>query len=266
MESLNPYVAKISIYPIKSLDGVDVKTASIASGGALVGDRELALFDSQGNFVNGKRYDRIHTIRVLYESVDDNINTILVRAPGLLKEARFDLVNDRTSLAQYLSQYFEFTVEIRQNKIMGFPDDTDSPGPTIVSTATLETIASWYPTLDVAEIRRRFRANIEIAGVPAFWEDRLFAKAGTPGKFQIGSVTCLGINPCQRCIVVTRDSQSGLADRQFQKTFISRREETLPSWVERSRFNHFYRLSVNTQIPSTEAGKAIRVGDRLRES
>lgn len=46
-------------------------------------------------------------------------------------------------------------------------------GPSVVSTATVETIASWFDGTRVESPRRRFRANFEISGVPAFWEDRL---------------------------------------------------------------------------------------------
>ena len=144
---------------------------------------------------------------------------------------------------------------------MGFPDDTVSPGATIVSTATLEAIASWYPELTIADIRRRFRANIEIAGVPAFWEDRLFGAPEKTVRFKIGNVEFRGVNPCQRCVVVTRDPLTGKPYPQFQKIFIEQRKNTLPQWTERSRFNHFFRLAVNTKLSSTEAGKKIRVGD-----
>ena len=130
-----------------------------------------------------------------------------------------------------------------------------SPGPTIISTATLEAIASWYPGLDVEEVRLRFRTNIEISGVPAFWEDQLFAEPEDTVNFQMGNVQFMGINPCQRCVVITRDSQTGETDLKFQKTFVTQRQTTLPEWAERSRFNHFYRLAINTRLPVTEAGK-----------
>ncbi|MGD1920092.1 MAG: MOSC domain-containing protein, partial [Pleurocapsa sp.] len=79
---------------------------------------------------------------------------------------------------------------------MGFPDDTYSPGATIISTATLKEIASWYPELEIDDVRRRFRANIELGGVPAFWEDCLFADADSIVKFQVGGVVFMGVYPC----------------------------------------------------------------------
>jgi uncharacterized protein len=96
----------------------------------------------------------------------------------------------------------------------------------------------------------------------AFWEDCLFSKTDTVKKFSIATVEFEGINPCQRCIVPTRNAIDGKADLNFQKIFSSKRQETLPDWVEKSRFNHFYRLAVNTRL--SNLGEAIvRVGNAI---
>jgi uncharacterized protein len=283
MTTDSPTVARLSIYPIKSLDSVDVSQATVLASGALRGDRRWALVDASGHFVNGKRNAHIHTLRAVFREApqdgDSALNSddqnsepswsVSLRKPNAESVQTFHLTHSTQSqmrdatLEAWLADYFGFPITIQQNLEMGFPDDTASPGPTIISTATLEAIATWYPHLDVAEVRRRFRANIEISGVPAFWEDRLFTQAEATVRFSIGAVQFLGVNPCQRCVVVTRDSQTGTADPQFQKTFVAQRQATLPTWVERSRFNHFYRLAINTRLPATEAGKTLHLGDVL---
>lgn len=73
----------------------------------------------------------------------------------------------------------------------------------------------------------------------------------------------MGVNPCQRCVVVTRDPQTGEPLPKFQKIFITQRKNTLPEWTERSRFNHYFRLAVNTRLSPTEAGKVIQIGDEI---
>jgi len=61
----------------------------------------------------------------------------------------------------------------------GLPDDRAAPGPTVVSRATLETVASWFDEIaDATEMRRRLRPNLVLDDCPAFWEDRLFADHG----------------------------------------------------------------------------------------
>ncbi|MBE9043345.1 MOSC N-terminal beta barrel domain-containing protein [Pleurocapsales cyanobacterium LEGE 10410] len=260
MSSVNAYVAKLFSYPVKSLDRVASDRLKILESGAIEGDRTWAIFDLAGNFVNGKRNQKIHALR---SRLDLETYNLSLGIQGTNRTAQFNLVEEPKAVCNWLGEYFGFPVEIEQNLKMGFPDDTVSPGPTIVSTATLEAIASWYPELDTEDIRLRFRANIEIAGVPAFWEDRLFTTSEQTVEFGVGEVKFMGVNPCQRCIVVTRDPRTGQPYPQFQKTFVKHRQQTLPEWTERSRFNHFFRLAVNTQLSPSEAGKIIRIGDRV---
>jgi uncharacterized protein len=250
-----PTIARITIFPIKSLDGLDVSSAAITMGGALAFDRRWALVDAQGQFVNGKRFAAIHQIRSRFQLEAQQVE---LSTPNLAAQW-FTLGDPR--LCQWFSDYFGQPIKIVENTTTGFPDDLDSPGPTLISTASLTTISQWYG-LDVAEIDRRLRTNITIEGVSAFWEDCLFTQS--PRQFQLGTVQIQGINPCQRCIVPTRDSYSGEGDRQFQKIFSQQRQSNLPATTETSHFKHFYRIAVNSRIASSEAEKSLRIGDRLK--
>ncbi|MEM9003837.1 MAG: MOSC N-terminal beta barrel domain-containing protein [Cyanobacteria bacterium P01_F01_bin.86] len=256
---VSPYLARIDLYPIKSLDGVAVEAATVLPSGSLQYDRAWALFDQTGKFVNGKRYASIHRVRSRFSQ---DFGHITLRLENTGKAQTFHLKHDVTVLENWFSAYFQQPVTLQQNTDMGFPDDTDSPGPTVISTATLQTVADWYG-LSLEAMRCRFRTNLEIDGVPAFWEDRLFSAAGTPLEFQIGDVVLQGINPCQRCVVPTRDALTGEVTPAFQKKFIQQRAATLPAEVARSRFNHFYRLAVNTRIAPQTVGSSVQVGDRV---
>lgn len=255
-----PYLAKILVYPVKSLDGVEVENAGVLASGALQYDREFAIFDEQGKFVNAKRHAKIHLLRAQFALFN---RTISLQIPGGDSQQIFHLDDERQALEATLSDFFGFAVTFRQNSLMGFPDDTSAPGSTVISTATLAEVASWFPGLSVDEMRRRMRANIEIDGVPAFWEDQLFSEQGDLFSFRVGDVHFFGVNPCQRCIVPTRDSYLGEAYPNFQKIFANQRQATLPDWVASSPFNHFYRLSVNTQLPPSSAGKILQIGDKV---
>jgi uncharacterized protein len=250
-----PTIDRITIFPIKSLDGLRVEKARVLASGALANDRRWSLVDEQGGFVNAKRFDSIQAIRAQFNLA---ALTVKLHAPGM-SESQFLL--SEPGLSAWFSEYFGFNITLAENTVMGFPDDTNSPGPTIISEATLSTIASWYPGMLVTEARLRLRTNIEITNVSAFWEDQLFTH--NPQSFAIGDVQFLGINPCQRCVVPTREAMTGVANKGFQKTFGLQRAATLPMEVDRSRFNHFYRAAVNTRIPATEAGKTLRVGDAV---
>ena len=254
-----PRLSHIFIYPIKSLDGVSVAQTKIMPGGSLAHDREFVIVDRQGKWVNGKRTAAVHQVRSQFH-LNARVVTLSVQGKNPVS---FHLDHGRTAIADWLSDFFGFAVELQQNIIIGFPDDPISPGPTVISTASIEQVASWFPDVSFEEMRTRLRTNLEITDVPAFWEERLYSEADQPIEFQIGAVKIQGTNPCQRCVVPTRDPISGVATAQFQKSFVAKRKENLPTWAPASRFNHFYRLAVNTRIDSSEAGKSLRVGDAI---
>ena len=167
----------------------------------------------------------------------------------------------RTRIKSWLSDYFGFAIDFRKNDEQGFPDDTDSPGPTIISAATLREISNWFG-LSLEEVRWRFRSNIEIDGVPPFWEDRLFGAPGTSVPFRLGDLLFEGINPCQRCVVPPRDPATGANDDTFVRRFAELRNRTLPKWSTRSRFDHFYRVAINTRLHGNLGGE-VCVGDAV---
>lgn len=254
------FVSRIQIFPIKSLDATILEHARILPSGALQFDRTWALFDERALFVNGKRHAAIHRLRSLVD-LDRRTLAIGEGASVTPTDPFLSLDSERDKIESRLGAYFGFPVELRSNEEVGFPDDLDSPGPTIISVATLREISRWF-SLPFEQVRARFRTNIEVDGVPAFWEDQLFSEAGNNIVFDIGGARFEGVNPCQRCIVPTRDPVSGTADKLFAQRFMEQRRETLPVWSTRGRFNNFYRVAVNTR--SSSSWETIRIGDVLR--
>lgn len=253
-----PYLAKIYIYPIKSLDPVEVTTTAVLASGALAGDRLYAMVDDGGQFINAKRTAKIHHLRSQFD-----LATHTVQISHNQATHSFNLISDPQALADYMTSFLGIPVRLVKNLEMGFPDDPIACGPTLVSTATLLAVQSWYPELE--QIHRRFRTNLEIAEMPAFGEDQLCGAKGEPRKFQLGNIDFWGINPCARCVVPTRDPDTGAVYPNFQKIFSQNRQASLPSWAERSQFNHFYRLTLNTKIAQISQNPTLQVGDRLRQ-
>jgi uncharacterized protein YcbX len=253
-------LARILIYPVKSLDALSLPAVRVLKSGAIEGDRRLALLDAEGKYVNGKRHARVHQLR---SSFDALTRVLHLRGGDDRQVGSFDIDRDRAQLQDWLGEFFGFPVRLAENPAAGFPDDTDSPGPTLISTATLHEVASWFPGITPDQMRVRIRDNLEIGGVPPFWEDRLFGPAGALLRFRIGEVEFDGVNPCQRCVVPPRDPLTGESYPDFAKTFALKRAETLPPWAQRSRFNHLYRLAINTRVPPGNEGKTVRVGDEV---
>jgi uncharacterized protein YcbX len=251
---MNPRLGEIWIYPVKALDGQRVSEARITTGGSLEFDRRWAIVDESGGLVNGKRTRAIHQLRANFDFV-----TRIVRIERLGEE----VANRVEHCAEWLSRQLLIPVRIEENTVAGFPDDTDAPGPTVIGRATLAECASWF-AIGAEEMRARLRPNLVIDGLEPFGEDRLVAGEGTTVRFAIGEVVFEGINPCQRCVVPSRDPFTGVELPGFQKRFAGQREATLPAWVNRERFTHFYRASVNTSILPGGAGKFLREDDPLR--
>ncbi len=253
------HIGRIIIFPIKALDGLSLDAVRLTAGGILEDDRIFAIYDTEGKVINGKRTPRVHELRCAFEP---EIREVRLWPNGQTPQ-QFPLDN-RVPLEKWLSDFFGFPVVVRNDAEHGFPDDREAFGPTIVSEASLRAIQSWFPELTLESTRRRFRANLELIGELPFCEDELFGAPGELKPFQIGDVKFFGHNPCQRCVVPTRDPDSAQPVSGFQKRFMEMRKQTLPPWANAQRFNHFYRFAINTSVPPTEAGKLLRVGTEVK--
>jgi uncharacterized protein YcbX len=253
------HLGRIVIFPIKSLDGMVVEEAAITPGGILENDRVFAILDKAGAYVNGKRTPRVHQLRC---SFDAEVREVRLWQTGESSQTQFHL-DETDGISRWLGDFFGYPVTLQRELQKGFPDDRTAFGPTVVGEASLRAIQDWYPGLELESLRRRFRTNLELAGGVPFEEDRLFGAPDELKPFQIGPVQFLGHNPCQRCVVPSRDPVSGEAVPEFQKRFAQLRGQHLPAWANAQRFNHFYRFAVNTSVLPAEAGKRLRVGDAL---
>lgn len=268
-----PILANIRLHPIKSLDPVSVSEVRISPSGGLALDRAWALYSVDGKWINGKRTPLVHHIRASYSP---DLRSVTLSVPAdrrKIPPRTFGFPEARDEAAEWFSVFFEQQVLVRYSA-GGFPDDTIANGPTITSTASLETVAAWFPGLLLDDVRLRFRTTLEIEldpaakargdSLPPFWEDRLFSdNERNVVRFTIGEVHFEGSNPCARCPVPPRDPHTGATLEGFQKRFTELRESTLPAWSPRDRFDHFYRFATNTRVPSAEFTKTLRLGDAL---
>ena len=61
--SQSPYLSGVTIYPLKSLDGLSLIKATVLPCGALANGRRWRLVDSEGGVVNAKRTARFDKVR-----------------------------------------------------------------------------------------------------------------------------------------------------------------------------------------------------------
>jgi uncharacterized protein YcbX len=302
-----PTLDRITIYPVKSLDGVDVAEARVLPGGALEHDRRWQLVDMEGRVVNAKRTPLCHAIRAEFDLAGTEqggdgpppggnvihlaIDPAALRAraiPGVtrlaaLAAASFPLVPGPAGPCGWLGEALGAGVLLMERPDGGFPDDRDAPGPTLISTASLAEVARWFG-FDLDEARRRFRANLEIGGCDAFWEDVLASPARPelqpslldldpaepadpyadlpppePLEFTVGEVRFRAANVCRRCVVPSRDSRTGAVTEHFRDVFEARRARGLPADVDASHWGPLYRLGVNT-TSNLQKGHIVHVG------
>ncbi len=258
---MKPTVSRITIYPIKSLDGVSSQKAMVTEGGCLLHDREYAIAGDNGNFINGKANPLVHSLR---SAIDFEKETISFRHSNDVVWNHFHLETEGAAINSYLTDFFKISSTLVQNKNGRFLDIPDISGITILSTETLHSVAEWFDNMDLEETRKRFRATVEITGVVPFWEDHLFSKPGTAIEFTIGEVTLYGMSPRARCVVPTRNPGSGEVTHAFPKTFAKHRAASQPAWSSLKEYDHHYYLTVDCYIPATEVGKWIYVGDEVR--
>ena len=256
-------LARIDLFPLKSFDAMTVEQAAVLPSGALRHDRQFVLCDSAGKWVNGKRTPRVHEFDVTFPANWQSEPTwpICARHRPTGQSVCLTLRDQRAELCEFFAQILGFPVTLQECADSGFPDDVESPGPTVISEESLAEVGQWFG-FSVEESRRRFRANLLLQCGEPFWEDRLFSLVSRPVGFRIGSVLLFGMNPCARCVVPTRDSYRGQQQPAFARQFATLRREHLPPHATRAAFDHYFRLAVNTRLYAL-AGGELRVGDEV---
>jgi uncharacterized protein YcbX len=303
-----PTLDRITVYPVKSLDGMEVVESCVLESGALEHDRRWRLVDMDGRVINAKRSALLHAIRAEF-ALDERLVTLWIDPAAIAARAlsaadldrlrglagsrggqvvrdSFHLVPGQGGPCEWLSEAFGEGVLLQERVAGGFPDDRDAAGPTLVATSSLVEVARWFG-FDLAESRRRFRANLEIGGCDAFWEDTL-ASPTRPGlqpsllelsadgrsalpvdpyadlpppeprEFSIGDARFIATNVCRRCVVPTRDSRTGAVSEHFRDAFEARRSRGLRGDVDASGWGSLYRLGVNTRIASQAGNMTLR--------
>ncbi len=249
-----PRLGRLTVYPVKGLDGISLEESRLLPGGTLRYDREFALVDGDGEVMNGKRTDRVHDLDTGF---DPATRTLTVETPAGERRA-FALEEEADEAAEWFAGFFGVDLSLERDTDLGYVDRRRM-GPSVVSTATLEAVASWFDGMTVEGARRRLRANVEVSGVEPFWEDR-FVGEGAPA-FEADGVRFEGVTPCGRCVVPARDPDTGESIPDFRERFVERREATFPAWADESAFDHYYTLMLIADVPESDRGATVSVGD-----
>ncbi len=254
------YISRLNIYPIKSLDPVEITEAEVGIH-SLKNDRQFALVDEQGRYINGKRTGRVNQLQAAY---DLSVGLVHLSPRGSAQQDTFELRPANPALEEYLSDFFKLPTRLMENSSGQFMDIPKASSVTIVSEASLQALQKDMPTHSLEELRLRFRTNIELAGVPAFWEETLFGQPGIGRRFRLGAVELIGVSPRARCNVPPQHPLTGEMDRTFVKKMIESRQLSLPegsTLLQHGRST--YHLTTNVFLPESEAAKTLAIGDKI---
>lgn len=255
-----PYISKIRIYPVKSLDPIEVEEAEIGIR-SLKQDRAFAIIGEDGRYVNGKRTGQVNQLKAEYDLPNQLIH--LTPRTGRSTET-FELKEGNVKLNKYLESFFGIKLFLLHRTKGEFMDIPGASSVTIVSQASFESLHKDFANHSLEDIRLRFRTNIEIAGVEAFWEENLFKSPEIGMLFSVGNVAMIGISPRARCNVPPRNPLTGETDKTFVKTMMKSRLDSLPANSVLPQYGNTYHLTVNTYLPESEQGKTIRIGDPIK--
>jgi uncharacterized protein YcbX len=116
---MTPVLAGDPHLPHQGLDALVLDECALLPGGALAGDRRLAMLDREAQYVNGKRHPGVHRIRARYSKAADRVT---LSAPD--RPARdFALDADLGALAEWLSGALGQPIRLACDDQGGFPDD-----------------------------------------------------------------------------------------------------------------------------------------------
>jgi uncharacterized protein YcbX len=218
-------IKELWIYPVKSMAGNAVTSATLAARGFL-DDRRWMLIDENGRFISQREYAQLARWQARTDEQDLVLEHLDTGEQLRIKEARADegplvevqVWDDRFSacLVESISgEALKAALGI-PCRLVYMPEDFDRPlDPRFAKGEEWVSFADGYPylvanqaSLDAlaAEVEeelnmQRFRPNIVVEGPAAFAEDNWQA-------LQIGKEAFRLPKPCSRCIVITIDPET----------------------------------------------------------
>ncbi len=216
-------VSEINIYPVKSLGGIAMQSATVMKKG-LEHDRRWMLMDEDNIFLT----QRIHTKMALFRMGFAN-NGFRVSFDGQQIDiphtfegdpVRAKIWDDDVTVQEVSARHSEwFSKNLGINcKLVAFPEQNERPVDIKYRVADDHvSLADAYPLLicgqnslndlnerlEVPVPMNRFRPNIVFTGGDPFEED-------TWSRFTLGSLNFAGVKPSKRCVLITVDQETGV--------------------------------------------------------
>lgn len=279
------HISEINIYPIKSLKGISVDSATVEPRG-LQNDRRWMLTDPHGKFMTQREFPRMATITVRVESGQLRVES---DAAGEMS-IPFEPDNGerrQVTIWQSVCDGLVYNGEVSEwfSDVLGtacqlvyMPDETNrSVNERFDRGGDIVSFADGYPLLvigaaSLADLNHRimnadksvraplpmnrFRPNIVVSGSEAYAEDNW-------NKIRIGEAVFRSTKPCERCVIPTVNQARGEFDgKEPLKTLATYRmaKDVMPDRLDSLGITPNAVLFGQHLIAET-SGHTINVGD-----
>jgi uncharacterized protein YcbX len=209
-------VAALSVTPVKSLRIARPQEILIEAGGAR-GDRAFFLVDERGRMVNGKHYGALQQVSA--ELSADGLLTLHLPGGEVRGEVRLGEELDASfysgrravraldgPFSGALSEHVGSPLRVVADAGGASAVDRGADGAvTVVCSASVAALAAFAGSEAVDS--RRFRMTIEVEGTKPFEEDGWLGR-----EIRVGGATIRPLGHVGRCIVTSRDPDSGEVD------------------------------------------------------
>lgn len=233
-------VSQLHIYPIKSLQGIEVKEAKVLEKGFEF-DRRWMIVDVRNKLVTQRTHPHLSQVQLQIQETEivlghnemDDVRIPLQLEQGpsaevVVWEDEIEAITAPDHINQWISKIAQEDcrlvfmsedasrpvkrIKARNNEHVSFADGYPY---LIISEASLKDLND---RMEVSLPMHRFRPNIVVTGVDAYAED-------TWQDFQIGNISFYAAGRCKRCVFTTIDQATGQKGVEPLKTLATYRRE-----------------------------------------
>lgn len=238
----NLKLSEIWIYPIKSLGGISLESATIEHRG-LQYDRRWMLVDEKGVFLTQRNHKVMALLQVRLVDGGLEISHKLEEFSPLfipfdaqplerLKVQVWDDECDAYTISNDINHWFSNVLGVNC-RLVYMPDDSyRQVDRRFASEGDITSFSDGYPILIIGQKAldklngklqeaipmNRFRPNLVFTGGQANEED-------TWKEFRIGKTSFFGVKPCARCVVTTINQDNGTTSAEPLKTLSTYRKK-----------------------------------------